>query len=345
MADSFHRLMRILRHIPRAPRWVDTETLHQMLASEGIEVEVRTIQRDLQRLSGRDFGLECLDTSKPYRWRFIETAESVLFPRVDPQSALALRLAELYLDRLLPKATLRALQPHLDAAKRALDGKPVARWLERVRLVPRMQPLLRPRVDGEVLGVVHEALLEDRQIEARYRSVSKNEGKEMTLHPLGLVYRDSVAYLVATAFDKYNDPRIYPLHRFESARLSEHKAKEPPPGFSLDSYVARGELGFRHADDVALELLFDERAARVLEETPLHQAQKITRRDDGFVLIEAHVPDTQVLRSWILGFGPSVEVLGPPSVRQAVAAAHRAAAARYAGGGAPSQLVDESAAS
>jgi predicted DNA-binding transcriptional regulator YafY len=41
------------------------------------------------------------------------------------------------------------------------------------------------------------------------------------------------------------------------------------------------------------------------------------------------VPDTRVLRSWLLGFGPYVEVRKPRALRDAIAASQRDAARRY----------------
>ncbi|OGQ12192.1 MAG: hypothetical protein A2138_05805 [Deltaproteobacteria bacterium RBG_16_71_12] len=328
MADNFSRLLRLLQLVPRAPRSIDTERLAGILASEGTHCTRRTIQRDLIELSRMEFGIECIDDSKPYRWRFAETAPIVQLPGFDPQSALALRLVELHLERALPRSTLRALQPHLQAAKRALDGRPVARWLDRIRMVPRSQPLLPPKVDGAVTGVVHEALLEGRQIKARYCRRGETQAKEYTLHPLGLIYRDSVGHLLATSRG-HRDPAQYTLHRFVDAELTDDEA-DAAPDFKIDDYIAKGEIDFLLGDgEIALELRFDESAAILLEETPLSARQEIRWQADRHVLVRASVPDTMVLRSWLLGFGGSVEVLRPRSLRDAIGEALRVAAERY----------------
>lgn len=330
MADNFFRLLRLLQLVPRAPRSIDTERLDAILQSEGTDCTRRTIQRDLIELSRMELGLVRLDDSKPYRWRFAETAPMVLLPGFDPQAALALRLVEMHMERALPRSTVSALQPHLQAAKRALDGKPVARWLDRIRMVPRSQPLLPPKVDGAVTGVVHEALLEGRQIKARYRKRGETHAKEVVLHPLGLIYRDAVGCLLATTFG-YTDTRQYQLHRFVDAELLDDKATVSA-GFDIDEYIAKGEIDFLLGDgEMAVELRFDEDAAILLEETPLSMRQEIRRQADGRVLVRAMVPDTMVLRSWLLGFGGSVEVLRPRSLREAIGTAHQAAAKMYRG--------------
>lgn len=333
MADNFFRLLRLLQLVPRAPKYADTVHLESTLAREGHGSTMRTLQRDLNTLAGMGFGLECNTESKPYRWRYMEKADPVVFVSLDPQAALALRLVELHLESVLPQGTLRALQPQLVAAKKALEGKPVARWLERVRVISRSQPMIAPKVDGNIAGVVHEALLEGKTVQAKYRSKKNSSapdaGKEMELHPLGLVHRDGGHYLVATAFD-YRDPRLYPLHRFADAKMGDKKAKALP-GFDLDKFIAQGELGYRISkDDIDLELAFDKEAGGALEESPLASDQTLTRTPEGRVIVKARLPDTQVLRSWILGFGSKVEVKKPKSLRAAIRETHEAAAKQYA---------------
>ncbi|OGQ12818.1 MAG: hypothetical protein A2138_01880 [Deltaproteobacteria bacterium RBG_16_71_12] len=328
MADTFHRLLRILQMIPPAPSWIDTETIANRLAAQGIEPQKRTLQRDVMRLESMGLGLELANpTERPYRWRYGPHAKPLFVPGVDPQAALALRLLEMHLERLVPRSTMRALQPSMKAARTALEGKPVARWLDRVRLIPRSQPLLPPKVDGAVVGAVHEALLYGRQLKVRYQKPLADEPRDMTLHPLGLVHRDAVAYLVATAWT-YIDPRPYPLHRMASAELLDDKAKVLDD-FDLDAWIADGQLAFKVGPELELELVFDAAAGQILQESPLSPTQTATARRDGRVLIRAKVPDTVVLRSWILGFGPAVEVKKPATLRKAIAEAHRVAAARY----------------
>lgn len=329
MADTFHRLLRVLQLVPRHPKWTDTERIAQALDSEGFDTERRTLQRDLVRLERLGLGLQCVDDrQKPFKWSFSQNARAVLVPGLDPQAALVLRLVEMHLEHLVPKATLKAIQPHLQLARTALEHKPVARWLDKVRLIPRHQPLLPPKVDGNVTGAVHEALLDGRQLLVRYRKSRGEEPREITLHPLGLVHRDALAYLIATAWT-YEDVRAYPLHRIADAKLLDAKAKEVK-GFHIDAWVDKGELGFRvNAEEIDVALLFEESAARVVEETPLTTQQKMTPQKDGRVLVAARVPDTRVLHAWLLGFGGGVEVKKPAALRKVIAQAHEAALARY----------------
>jgi len=325
--SSFARLLRLLQLIPGHPRTIDTTHLAQQLSAEGFETTARTVQRDLVKLEGMNFGLECLDDSKPHRWRYSATAKPMVMPGLDLPEALALLTVESHLQHLLPRTALLALRSHFDAARALVDGKPARRWLERVRVVSRAQPLSAPRVDVEVADAVQVGLFEDRVLEVRYRRADATM-TELTLHPLGLIVRDAVAYLVAVAFN-YDDVRLYALHRMSRVKASDARARKPPTGFDLDGYVESGELGWKlSSTPIALELRFFGPAGRAVLESPLAKDQQ-TSTDGEVLTVKATVTDTRVLRAWLLSFGAGVEVRRPATLRRDLASALKAALAHY----------------
>ncbi len=334
MSDAaFSRLLRLLQLIPPHPRALDTTQLALLLAGDGFDTTARTVQRDLVKLESMGFGLECADESKPYRWRYAASAKSPLVPALDVSQALALLLVESHLSRLLPRAAWASLRGHLDAARKAVDGKPARRWLERVRVVPRTQPLQAPTIDVTILDVVQLALVEERAIKVHYKKADGTEQTELMLHPLGLLFRESVAYLVATAphgaeVVGAESIRQYALHRMKKASSTEQRAQKPP-GFDLDAWMAAGEGGWRLArDPIHLELAFYDGAERSVVESPLSTDQ-VVKQANEHVLVKATVIDTRVLRSWLLGFADAVEVRKPKALRDEMRAALSSAAGRY----------------
>ncbi len=329
MSDaSFSRLLRLLQLIPPHPRALDTTQLATLLAGDGFDTTARTVQRDLVKLEGMGFGLQCVDDSKPFRWRLSSSAKSPFLPALDVPQALALLLVESHLSRLLPRAAWASLRSQLDAARKVVEGKPARRWLERVRVVPRSQPLQTPAIDVGVLDVVQLSLIEERAIKVHYKKADGTESHELVLHPLGLLFRESVAYLVATAFD-FGDVRQYALHRMKKAQATNERAKKPVGGFDLDAWMAAGEGGWRLAKEpVHLELAFYDGAERSVVESPLSPDQVVKTVNEA-VLVKATVNDTRVLRSWLLGFGDAVEVRRPKALRDEMRAALSSAAKRY----------------
>ena len=67
MGDTVLRQLAMLRAIPPAPRKISTSMLRDRLIEEGFAVDIRTVQRDLGKLSTL-FPLACDGRSKPHGW-------------------------------------------------------------------------------------------------------------------------------------------------------------------------------------------------------------------------------------------------------------------------------------
>lgn len=101
------------------------------------------------------------------------------------------------------------------------------------------------------------------------------------------------------------------LDRFKNARLLKDGCRRPAD-FDLDKYLAEGAVEFpvnKNGGSIRLSIRMAADVAFHLRESPLGQKQKIGPEEDGFVRIDATVPDTSQLRWWLLGFGDQVEVM------------------------------------
>lgn len=76
--QSVLRYLMMLRHVPRQPHKIDAKTLQQRLYEQGIDISVRTIQRNLIELS-EVFPLTTDERSKPYGWSIAQSAPQLPF--------------------------------------------------------------------------------------------------------------------------------------------------------------------------------------------------------------------------------------------------------------------------
>jgi predicted DNA-binding transcriptional regulator YafY len=220
------------------------------------------------------------------------------------------------LKTLLPESTLDYLAPWFRTATAVLEANDhgVTRWPDKVRVLPRGLRLQSPPIDANVHATLYAALLQERQVTIRYLQRQATEPKEYLVHPLGVVTRDTVNYLVCTMRD-FTDVRQLALHRMRSATMHEEACRRPA-GFCLDAYIAGGAFGYPESNDtIQLEARFTNGAAAHLFECPLADDQRIVPDGDSAVRISATVLDTKELRWWLLGFGDQVTVLGPPRLR------------------------------
>jgi len=324
VSDTVLRQWSILRIVPRYPRKLTAGDIAQRLDDQGFEVSKRTVERDLEKLSGI-WPLVADQRSKPYGWSWERSAPLADIPGMDLSTALAFQLSGEYLEPLLPPATLKHLKPYISQATRVLGeaspGK-LGAWSKKVKVIGRGPVLLPPETASGIHENVLQALLDNRRIEARYTPRGSGEERDYVINPLGAVFRHSVAYLVGTAYH-YEDILQFALHRFSAVEVTGVKARRPR-GFDLNDYIRQGGFGYPSSDQpIKLKALFDAGIAHHLQETPLSADQQLTPRPDGGVELTASVLDTEELRWWLLGFGSGLEVKGPAKLRRRIAEAAR----------------------
>jgi predicted DNA-binding transcriptional regulator YafY len=331
MDRNFRRLLDTLAVIP-ADGKLSTPQILQRLRARGHNLDIRTLQRDLEDLE-REFGLERDARSTPHGWRSPKRAVRISLPEMDWSEALSFHLLQKYLQDLLPASVLEHLAPHFRQAdeklKRQFADAPLKHWPDKVRVVPPGQPMRSPKVSRAVRETVTEALLTGRQAEIQYQRQDDPGPQTWRIHPLGLVQHGRIFYLAVCVFD-YEDVRMLALHRIERARLLDDKVRTPS-NFSLDRWLKEGAMGFGGNGAIRMVAEFHDKAGLHLAESPLSDDQTVTPLDaEGKSLrVTATVQDTEQLRWWLLGFGGAVEVLKPVSLRSDIAKRLRSAIERY----------------
>jgi predicted DNA-binding transcriptional regulator YafY len=315
MQANLARLIIMLTALPTFPRKLDTGKLRQQLLAAGHDVDLRTVQRDLNNLSNT-YAISN-DGAKPAGWYWHKDAKPISLPALDPHAALVLQLARTHLERLLPAATLDHLTPQFRQARETLDqyGNGLRKWPDKIRVLPRGPEQATPTIRPDVQSVIYDALLREKRARVSYRKNLAQTAKEYEINPLGLIVRDRVSYLICTIGD-FSDLRQLALHRMQSAELLDAPAT-CPQGFDLDAYIRQGEMGFPSGDTLALQVAFTPAAAVQVRECPLSADQTVTEgeTEEDDILITATVPDSMELRWWLLSFGDDAEVLEPPELR------------------------------
>ena len=330
MTDTLYRQWTMLRQIPLQPKKIPTSQLQKALADAGFEIDLRSIQRDLHKLTDH-FPLIC-DDHKPAGWSWRRETPAFELPGMEMHAALAWQLAGAHVLTLLPEATRVHLQPYLQRADHVLahlNDNRLSQWPTKVRVLEPGLALLPPKIDHTVQEAVERALFGDLQLQVSYRKRGDEKIKTYPVHPLALVWRGAVGYLVATIFD-YTDVLQLALHRVTHAEVIA-KPRNVPDGFALDTYIASGAFDFVvNADPVQLVVRVHDYALTRLVETPLAPDQTIEATEPPWSVVRATMADTTQLRMWLRSHGDMVQVLQPEALRQEMGAVAARTAALYA---------------
>jgi len=315
--DTIYRQWIMLTRIPRYPRKITVPELKNMLMGEGYTVDTRTVQRDLNKLS-ISFPLSNITEGRKNYWYWMEHAAIQDLPGMDPVTALAFEMAESYLKPLLPQATLELLQPYFHRAQGVLNEQSdslLRKWPDKVAVIGRGQVLQKPDINPRIQQVIYQALLEEKLIKASYLPRGAEKHKDYIMHPLGIVSREGVIYLICTLWN-YDDVKQFALHRFNYAEIVDGDINIQE-NFSLRHYIEKDQqFSYKLSDEpILLKVLFNAETAAHLAETPLSENQTLTPQDDGRILLDVEITQTLDLLWWLQAFGDNIEVLEPASMR------------------------------
>ncbi|MFL6691591.1 MAG: helix-turn-helix transcriptional regulator [Ramlibacter sp.] len=305
------------------------QTRGRMTAPElasALEVSLRTVHRDIDELTaagipvyaerGRDGGFRLLPGWSTALTGFTPSEAEAVFlgglagPAADLGLAGDVRSAELKLLSSLP-ATWRG---------------PAQRIRSRLHLDP--VDWYRETRPPEHLQAVSAAVWEERQAAIRYASWTRTAKQEV--HPLGLVLKAGVWYLVAAREGK---ARTYRVDNIEAIEVLA-EASERPKQFDLAAYWAESVQRFERelhvgraevavtARGLAMLRQLSAPVARALRDVPMPEG------DDRVVLQIPVEADPQAAMQ-LLPLAPHVQVLGPATLRQAVVQRLEASAAVY----------------
>ena len=308
--ETLRLSLELLRRIPsRHP--ITADELHGQIQAEGIQRDLRSIQRQLKVLSD-SFDIDCDTRNKPYGYKWKGNSGGFSVRSLSEQESLLLMLAEQHLQNLLPPSLMKSMSGFFDQARRNLSSpqgvtesrstKLNKEWLDKVRLVSTSQPLIPPKIDHEVFESVSSALYSNKWLTVTFRN-QKAAKKTSKVMPLGIAQQGTRMYLVCR-FEGYDNERSLAMNRISKAEIST-LTFDRPTQFNLKQYDDDGRFGYGEGKKIRLVFRISKPAGLHLLESPLSSEQSVTEHEDCYE-IAATIVDSAQLTWWLRGFGDGV---------------------------------------
>jgi predicted DNA-binding transcriptional regulator YafY len=280
-----------------------------------LEVSQRTVHRDMEGLSAAGVPVFALRGSRG-GWRLDEGWRTRV-PGLDAAELRALLMAQ---PRVLGDPRLAR------AAERALDKLTASLPLPLREQAASIRQRLHVDTTGwggvpenlSMLPVVQDAVSRDIQLAIRYRRAD-GERIELTVDPLGLVAKGSAWYLVAGTPEGL---RTYRVSRVEVARLLDRPCQRPADFDLAAHWKSSTEELQKGWTRYEATLRLEPRAAARLKSWRTTVPFQDAEGEDagGWVTLRVQFDDEEQACFAVLGFGPRVDVIGPASLRERVAA-------------------------
>jgi proteasome accessory factor C len=237
----------------------------------------------------------------------------------------ALLTSHQLLDALQPGLFAPYIAPIRDRLQ-ALLAHRSAGHVDLGRRIRLLQMAARPS-DLEVFRTLASAVLARKRLRLLYHGRARDAITERTVSPQRLVYYRSNWYLDCWCHLR-RDFRHFSLDRLHPVETLDQAAREFPDE-TLDEYFASAYGIFAGAPTANAVLRFTSSAARWVADEQWHPRQEGRVLPDGGYELKVPYSEPQELVMDILKYGPEVEVIAPPALREQVAAALEVAAARY----------------
>jgi predicted DNA-binding transcriptional regulator YafY len=286
--------------------------------AQQLEVSARTIHRDMEALCAA--GVPLLAERGANGGWVLEASYQTNLTGLSSNEiqALFLNNPSKQLSDLGLFKSLEAARTKLLAALPAMHQRDAAFARERIYVdgAPWTRST-RPQEDISNLPTLQEAIWAERQVRMTYES-GDGQVAERVLHPLGLVVKSGIWYLVAL---REGELRTYRISRIKAATITDQPATRPI-GFDLAEYwqqsvkamtadIPRTPFGVRVRADSAQGL---HSAGRWVRVTHIAPADK-----EGWACAELTYESLPEACAFVLSFGPRIEVLEPDELRAAVA--------------------------
>jgi len=236
-------------------------------------------------------------------------------PKLSPDSAAAVYVSMLlYENTLLDKATTCAKN---EIEKTFFKNANMKAELLSERIYVIGDTLSHPEEFGDTLGKLVRAVAESFKQKIAYAKVN-GEVSERIIHPLGIVCKRNVWYVIAYAPER-KDYRTFRVDQIISVVNHENSSFKYPKGFRITDHI--GDSWGVYCDDPVrrVQLKFSRAVANRVKNLRYHHSQEIIEEGrDGSLIVEFEACGFKELQSWILQWGPEVEVLEPIDLREQV---------------------------
>lgn len=115
MDSNFSRLLNTLALLPQHPVKLTAQQIWERLKASGHEVNLRTVQRDLNDLS-LHYPDIAKQEGKPMQWGWGKEARVLFLPQMDLPQALVFDLFRREFEQVMPAEVLAQLKPWLQEA-------------------------------------------------------------------------------------------------------------------------------------------------------------------------------------------------------------------------------------
>jgi predicted DNA-binding transcriptional regulator YafY len=302
------RQWRLLQFLADARVGYSVKELHHEMG-----VSVETIRRDLKDLAAAGFQVrDSVGYRGLKRWRVEGFRNEFGFTITD---LLSIYIGRQFLEPLAGTPFWDGQQKAFSKIRGAL-GEQAIRYLEKLTAALHTTAAgvsdYRPR--SKMIDDLMMAVEDHRVTLIVYQSDRSTEPVEQEVYPQGFVFHRGSLYLIAWS-SRRKEIRTFKMDRISDVHLTSLPAVVPGD-FNLSDWLEHSFGVYRSSSGTLqkIRIQFSRRVARYVHESRWHSSQNLIPQEDGSLIAEFRLIDTQEIKRWIMSFGPGAKVLEPEAL-------------------------------
>ena len=321
MARQSERHPTILRAIMRCDGTSDLNSLAQEAG-----VSVKTIRRDIEQLRSLGIPIEDRNGQHGAKTYYLDSTAIPLRFKYDEATALLWCCESLRsLDGTSWGASIQEAVEKIRTAIGPRDRRYVEQMESRMH---RTRTAGDYRDRSDVVDALTLGIEDCRATFVTYHSANSTEPVTYDIHPYALAEHRGTLYVVGYSCH-HNEIRTWKVDRMLEAAATQVPFARPLD-FDAKQHFEGAFAVVTGDEAITVRVRFTGTAVRYVQEKRMHASQQTKLLSSGAAEVTFQLTSTFEIKSWILSFGSSAQVLEPETLRQEVIQELQAAATNYA---------------
>lgn len=285
--------------------------------AEELKASSKTIQRDLALLQQLAFPIEQEIAAHGRKLWKMTDANEIPALTFTLEEAAAIYWGSQFLEGLAGTYFWQGSRTALKKIRTAL-GTPALRHLQKLAMSIHLTQakVVDYESRAQLIDDLMVAIDERKLTVITYQSLRATEPVTLLdIYPYALIHHKHALYIIAWSRD-HESIRTFKVDRITHVELHNWRFNRPED-FDPAAHLEHS-FGIFSSEEPPqqVKVRFAPGVSRILEEKKFHPSQQLTPQPGGSTLAEYTLGPLEEFISWLLSFGPQVEVLEPPHLRQ-----------------------------
>lgn len=165
------------------------------------------------------------------------------------------------------------------------------------------------------ISKINYSMNRGRTLSINYFSINKSSLTIRKVDPYNLIFKSGAWYIIGYCHMKEH-VETFKVSRIKGLKITDEIYMRPH-NFSLKEYLEQ-HWGIFRGEKTKITVKFSKEVNSLITDTKWHANEEIKSLEDGSVLFNIYIDETDDIKKWIMSFGKEAEVIEPHGLREEI---------------------------